>query len=240
MQPKCNYCDFFGEKYHCNNCKLFNKTRTTRLPQEMDCTLEELVAYINGTEDVTERFMVGDYKTIELYTGEQAKMILLDSEKDTITDGGVAKTTFGILGLDEHYRMNPTNTNRGSYAGSEMNMVYMERIFRLLPEQLRQNIKTVNKKTSAGEGSSEIVVSPHKLWLFSESEMRGEPQYSYSGEGEQYEYFAVSRNRNFNNWTYLRSPSRSVSSFFCCVSGSDYFDYSYASLRCAVAFGFCI
>ena len=239
MQPKCDYCDFFGEKYHCNNCKLFNRTRTTRLPQEIDCTLEELVEYINGTEDVTERFMVGDYKTIELYTGEEVKMILLDVEKDTLANGGTAKTTFGILQMDDRYRMNPTNTNRGGFAASTMNTVTLERIFRLLPDVLKQNIKLVNKKTTTGETSPDILTSVHQLFLFSEVEIKGDTQYSYAGEGEQYEYFATNRNRHFEDYTWLRSPSRGYGNCFCCVYGSD-FNYDYASSHYAVAFGFCI
>ena len=239
MQPKCDYCDFFGEKYHCNNCKLFNRTRTTRLPQEMDCTLEELVEYINGTEDVTERFMVGDYKTIELYTGEEVKMILLDVEKDTLASGGTAKTTFGILKMDDRYRMNPTNTNRGGFASSTMNTVTLERIYRLLPDILKQNIKLVNKKCSMGENNPDILTSVHQLFLFSEVEIKGEAQYSFAGEGEQYEYFANTRNLPFEDYTWLRSPYRGNSYYFCYVYGGDFY-YSFASNRYAVAFGFCI
>lgn len=240
MQPKCDYCDFFGEKYHCNNCKLFNKTRTTRLPQEIDCTLEELVAYINGTEDITERFMVGDYKTIELYTGEEVKMILLDLEKDALASGGTAKTTFGILQMSNCYRMNPTDTNRGSFAASTMNTVTLEGIFRLLPDVLKQNIKLVNKKTSMGERSSDILTSTHQLFLFSEVEIKGEVRYSSTGEGEQYEYFAQTRNLSFDMHTWLRSPRSDQNSYFCCIYGGGNSNYNYASSHLAVAFGFCI
>lgn len=28
MEPKCGFCDLFNEKYHCNNCKLLNRSAT--------------------------------------------------------------------------------------------------------------------------------------------------------------------------------------------------------------------
>ena len=86
MEPKCNYCSFFGDKPHCHNCKIINKSRA-HTPQEIDCSLEELVEYINQNADISERFGVGDYKTIELYTGEKVKLIILDTDKDTLAEG---------------------------------------------------------------------------------------------------------------------------------------------------------
>ena len=182
MEAKCSFCDLFGEKPHCHNCKIFKKTKT-HVPQEIDCSLEELVEYINTHEDVTERFGVGDYKTIELYTGEKVKMILLDTDKDDLAEGeGNAKTTFGILTYDGLFRINKENTNRTSWKDCEMR-TRMERIFRLLPEIIRNNIKPVVKRTSAGGGSREIIMTTDKCFLFSEVEIRGEVQYSRPGEG---------------------------------------------------------
>ena len=174
MEAKCSFCEIFGEKPHCHNCKVFNKTRT-HVPQEIDCSLEELVEYINTHDDVTERFGVGDYKTIELYTGERVKIILLDTDKDKLANSeGNAKTTFGILAYDGLFRMNKERDNTTSWKDCEMRTVRMERILRLLPEAIRNNIKPVIKHTSAGGGSREIIATTDKLFLFSEVEIRGE------------------------------------------------------------------
>lgn len=239
MEAKCSFCDLFGEKPHCHNCKIFKKTKT-HVPQEIDCSLEELVEYINTHEDVTERFGVGDYKTIELYTGEKVKMILLDTDKDDLAEGeGNAKTTFGILTYDGLFRMNKENTNRTSWKDCEMR-TRMERIFRLLPEIIRNNIKPVVKRTSAGGGSREIIMTTDKCFLFSEVEIRGEVQYSRPGEGEQYEYFVSDEGRNFDDYKWLRSPYYNYSYFFCYVvsSGRSFYNYAYSSF--GVAFGFCL
>ena len=239
MEAKCSFCDLFGEKPHCHNCKIFKKTKT-HVPQEIDCSLEELVEYINTHEDVTERFGVGDYKTIELYTGEKVKMILLDTDKDDLAEGeGNAKTTFGILTYDGLFRMNKENTNRTSWKDCEMR-TRMERIFRLLPEIIRNNIKPVVKRTSAGGGSGEIIMTTDKCFLFSEVEIRGEVQYSRPGEGEQYEYFVSDEGRNFDDYKWLRSPCCNYSYYFCYVGSTVYGYYSGAGASTGVAFGFCL
>ena len=76
MEAKCSYCEFFGDKPHCHNCKIFNGSRTY-VPTEINLTLEEIVNHINNNENV-EAFNIGDYKNITLYTGETAKLIVLD------------------------------------------------------------------------------------------------------------------------------------------------------------------
>ena len=239
MEAKCSFCELFGEKPHCHNCKIFKKTKT-HAPQEIDCSLEEVVEYINTHDDVTERFGVGDYKTIELYTGETVKIILLDTDKDKLAEGeGNAKTTFGILVCDGLFRMNKENTNRTSWKDCEMR-TRMERILRLLPEVIRNNIKPVLKKTSAGGGSRDIITTTDKCFLFSEVEIRGEVQYSRPGEGEQYEYFVSDEGRNFDDYKWLRSPYCISSISFCCVSSSGYSGSNGADTSTGVAFGFCI
>lgn len=239
MEAKCSFCELFGEKPHCHNCKIFKKTKT-HAPQEIDCSLEEVVEYINTHDDVTERFGVGDYKTIELYTGETVKIILLDTDKDKLAEGeGNAKTTFGILVCDGLFRMNKENTNRTSWKDCEMR-TRMERILRLLPEVIRNNIKPVLKKTSAGGGSRDIITTTDKCFLFSEVEIRGEVQYSRPGEGEQYEYFVSDEGRNFDDYKWLRSPCCYDSSSFCCVSSIGSSGHYPANSSYGVAFGFCI
>lgn len=240
MESKCNLCALFGEKPHCHNCKIINKT-VMRPAQEIDCSLEELVAYINENEDVSERLTVGDYKNIELATGEVVKLILLDTQKDKLADEtGFARTTWGILTTDNgFFDMNEQNTNRGGFRDCKMRNVYLPRYFTMLPEILRQNIKPVLKKTSAGCGSSEIITTTDKLFLFSEVEMFGDPQYSYVGEGEQYEYFCTRNNRSFNRYTWLRSPYRGYHNCFVDTYGGS-LDCNCASDHYALAPGFSI
>lgn len=240
MEAKCSFCEIFGEKPHCHNCKIFKKTRT-HVPQEIDCSVEELVEYINSHDDITERFGVGDYKIIELYTGEKVKMVLLDTDKDKLAEGeGNAKTSFGILAYDGLYRMNKESNNATSWKDCEMRTVRIGRIMRLLPEALRNAIKPVVKYTSAGGGSRDIITTTDKLFLFSEVEVCGEVRYSRPGEGEQYEYFVSDQNRNFDEYKWLRSPYYYSSSSFCYVYDYGSSNGSNANISTGVAFGFCI
>ena len=116
----------------------------------------------------------------------------------------------------------------------------MERILRLLPEVIRNNIKPVLKKTSAGGGSRDIITTTDKCFLFSEVEIRGEVQYSRPGEGEQYEYFVSDEGRNFDDYKWLRSPYYNYSNFFCYVNSSGISGNDFAGYSTGVAFGFCI
>lgn len=104
--------------------------------------------------------------------------------------------------MDGDFEMNLTHTNGGGWEKSRMRTVYMERVFKLLPEKLRKIIVLVKKNTSAGGGSTDITVSEDKLFLFSLAEIYSQRGISksnnsnisgnadtYQEEGTQYEYF---------------------------------------------------
>lgn len=243
MEAKCNYCDFFGEKYHCNNCKIFNGARN-RTPQEITCSLMEFVEYIektNNIEDIEEKFGIGDYIYIKAYTGEKFKVIILDYGKDRIAgaNGITAKVTLGIMDVDGYFQMNLENTNAGGYATS-LGRARMDRFYRILPKELREHIQTVEKKSSAGSRSTEILSTEDKVWMFSEIEILGTNSYSVRGEGEQYEYFKKQENRYFNKYIWLRSPYFNGSSSFIFVGSSGAWGYGGADASRGVAFGFCL
>ena len=237
-QPKCSYCEIFGDKPHCHNCKIFNKAVTNRDPHEIPYSLEEMIAYINNPEsDFDGDFRVGDYKLVSLSTGEQVRLVLIDTEKDDLASGeGKAKTTFAILPIDGRYEMNEESTNRGGYTASKMRMTYLPRIFSLLPQALKDAIKPVFKRT-ADLSAGDIKSSTEVLWLFSEVEVLGKNSYSRRGEGEQYEHFTLKKNRPFPNYVWTRSPYRGDS--FCVVYGGDS-SCGYAGSFYGVPFGFCI
>lgn len=239
MEAKCNLCEIFGEKIHCHNCKIFNNARE-HAPQEITCSLEEFVEYIENSDDVSERYGVGDYKTITLYTGEEVKMVILDLGRDQLSSGGTAKVSLGILEMDGLYDMNPRETNAGGWRDSAMRQ-RMERIFRLLPPILQAHIKPVVKHTSAGQCDTEIVATIDKLFLFSEVEIRGKIDYSYPGEDTQYDYFKVAINRHFNHYIWLRSPNAGgTGSFVALTVGGVGIGISGVSNSYGIAFGFCI
>ena len=109
-------------------------------------------------------------------------------------------------------------------------------------------LKSVNKKTSAGNQSSTINTNAMKLFLFSEIEIFGSISYSKSGEGAQYPYFATAGNRikhlangtGSASWWWERSPIASASISFCYVGSGGSASYNYAGDSNGVCFGFCV
>ena len=150
--------------------------------------------------------------------------------------------------MAETRQMNATNTNSGSFAGSEMYIELSGTIYPNLPTELKDAIKAVNKKTSSGGGSSSIRTDAMYLWLFSEIEVFGKTTYSYAGEGTQYPYFATTSERikrlsngaGAASYWWERSPCRNYSDTFCLVNASGSASRDAASHSGGVCFGFCI
>lgn len=192
---------------------------------------------------------VGDEKNITVGT-ETLTLLIKGFNHDTLTSGGKAGITFGLKNLMKDTRnMNSSGTNEGGFTGSEMYTWLQDTLFSTLPSDLRAVIKTVNKRTSAGNKSTTINNDPMKLFLFSESEIFGTKTYSIGDEGEQYPYFATQQNRikylsngtGSANFWWERSPIASASTSFCCVNSTgNAGSANLASVSRGVCFGFSI
>lgn len=148
-------------------------------------------------------FSVGDEKTIELTTGEQVTLVILGFNHDDLTSGGKAGITIGMKELlATTYQMDPSNTNQGGWDDSEMRTSTMATLLSQLPADLRNVIKQVNKKATAGSQHTTITTSADKLFLFALAELASKTGLensagenikdnaaTYEQEGTQYEYF---------------------------------------------------
>lgn len=65
MEAKCGFCNLFGDKLHCGNCRLFNQAQAAFTPREIKCSVQELIKTCES-DNVEEHFSVGDYKHIKL------------------------------------------------------------------------------------------------------------------------------------------------------------------------------
>ena len=172
--------------------------------------------------------------------------------------------------IDGLFEMNTECTNEGGWEKSRMRTVYMERLYKLLPEKLRNLIVPVRKLTSKGGCSTDIVRTDDKLFLLSMAEIFSHKAISssdwehvannadvYNEEGEQYEYFKkligdadpdksnehLVKYRGDSpsaNYWWLRSPYAGNSNYFCYVNDIGYVYYYYASNSYGVCFGFCL
>ena len=141
--------------------------------------------------------------------------------------------------------MNGSNTNVNGWRGSTMRTSTMATLLNQLSSDLKSVLKFVNKVTSVGNSSSGLETTSDKLFLLSEIEVFGATQYSYAGEGKQYEYYTAGNstikkvNGSANAW-WERSPRSGGTNFFCYVDYSGNANYSYASNSYGASFGFCV
>lgn len=202
-----------------------------------------------------EFFNVGDEKTIQLTTGEDVTLVILGFNHDDLTGGGKAGITIGMKNLlATAYKMNSSNTNAGGWDDSAMRTSTMATLLSQLPADLRNVIKQVNKKATAGSQSTTITTSADKLWLLAEVEVDGTTSAGYADEGEQYEYWktvkdgTVAADRvkklsngggSANNW-WLRSLYVSSSKSFRYIRSTGDVSYNPANITYGVSFGFCV
>lgn len=225
-----------------------------------DYTWEE-IAEIAAQGKAAANFRIGDKKELELITGEKLTAVIIGFDHDVIETKGIyadnhklfdvkkcAGITFAIEGvLDGWFEMNEDDTNKGGWKNSKMRTVYMSRIEKLLPAELRTALRTVAKFTGKGGGSDDVEMTADKLFLFSEAEIVGDDvEYSASGEGSQYPYFADAANRikkrhgGDSYFWWLRSPCVAYADVFRYVSTDGNVYYSGASISIGGSFGFCL
>ncbi len=199
-------CPKIKEAGLCSGCDVFMALRDYYAEEEIKSFAlsdwQEIKEILDSGK-AKEVFEVGDEREETLITGEKITLVLLGFGQDEKVSGGKVNMTIGLKNLmDGDFEMNLTHTNEGGWEKSRMRTVYMERVFKLLPEELRNIIVPVKKSTSAGGGSTDITVSEDKLFLFSLAEIYSQRGISksdnsnisgnadtYQEEGTQYEYF---------------------------------------------------
>ena len=194
---------------------------------------------------VPETWVVGNQKTMTI-NGTAYAIDIIGKGHDDYADGsGKAPLTFQMHDCYAAVNwMNSSNTNVGGWTSCAMRQTHLPAILALMPTEVQNGIREVNKLTSAGSQSSTINTTADKLFLLSEIEVFGSVEYSKSGEGTQYDYYKTgnSKVKNVNgsatSWGE-RSPGASNYSHFCFVYSDGSANASGASYTHGVAFGFC-
>ena len=206
------------------------------------------IAKASAAGKASQLWSVGDTKDITVGS-ETLTLVIMGFNHDDLASGGKAGITFGLKNLMASTRaMNSSNTNVNGFTGSAMYSWLQNTLLPTLPSDLQAVLKSVNKKTSAGNASSTININAMKLFLFSEIEIFGSTTYSAAGEGSQYSYFATAANRikYLSNgsgsayWWWERSPYGSNSISFCYVYSNGNASFSNAYNADGVCFGFCV
>lgn len=207
------------------------------------------IAIVSKLGKAQDYWKVGDTKTVAV-NGVNYQFQIIGFDHDTLTTKDGTRTKAGITFqmvdcLNTTYSMNSSNTNNGGWNGSTMRTSTMATLLNQLSSDLKSVLKFVNKVTSVGNSSSGLETTSDKLFLLSEIEVFGATQYSYAGEGKQYEYYTAGNstikkvNGSANSW-WERSPYSGSTNTFCYVTGSGTANYTAASNSIGVSFGFCI
>ena len=180
------------------------------------------------------------YKDMDI-GGTNYRIDIIGKNHDDLSDGtGKAPLTFQMHDCyDETKQMNSSNTNSGGWTNCAMRSTHLPAILALMPAEVQDGIREVQKKSSAGSQSSSIQTTNDKLFLLSEIEIFGSTTYSFAGEGPQYDYYKAGNSKVKDLRWWERSPRSSNSAYFCLVYTTGVAGVDGASYSNGVAFGFC-
>ena len=188
---------------------------------------------------------VGDSCNMTINNKTYAIDIIGKNHDEYSDDSGKAPLTFQLHDCyGDTKKMNSSNTNSGGWTSCAMRQTHLPAILALMPTEVQNGIREVNKLTSAGRKSSTINTTADKLFLLSEIEIFGSVIHSKSGEGTQYDYYKAgnskvkNRNGSAASW-WERSPRGSNTAYFCLVNSNGGAYDRDASSAIGVAFGFC-
>lgn len=193
---------------------------------------------------VPSTWVVGNSKSMTI-NGTNYQIDIIGKNHDTYASGGKAPLTFQLHDCyADAKNMNRSNTNSGGWTSCAMRSTHLPAILALMPTEVQNGIREVNKLTSAGNKSSTINTTADKLFLLSEVEIFGSTYGSVAGEGTQYDYYKAGnskvkkQNGSAAEW-WERSPLYSSSTLFCMVSSDGSETVCFANRSRGVAFGFC-
>lgn len=215
----------------------------------LEATSWDNIAAVSKFGQAPNYWKVGDKKNITVNGVTYAAQII-GFDHDTLTTANGSRTKAGITFqlvdcLNTTYSMNGSNTNVNGWRGSTMRTSTMATLLNQLSSDLKSVLKFVNKVTSVGNNNSGLETTSDKLFLLSEIEVFGATQYSYAGEGKQYEYYTAGNstikkvNGSANYW-WERSPHSGSTVYFCFVDSDGNASINGASGSSGVSFGFCV
>ena len=201
----------------------------------------------------TVQFVIGDFNHDDLATpiNGHTKAAVTLLQKDCLMDASNASNPVNGSSNTENGYMNSSNTNNGGWKNCARRTWCNNVYFNALPSTWQSIVKTVNKKSGTGGGSSSgTEITADKIFLAAEIEIFGSRTYSVDGEGTQYQYYKnATANRykkpkwnssNVSNIYCERSPRSGDTSRFCYVSGGGYANYDGADFARGVAPCLCI
>lgn len=203
----------------------FNVTPELHISSFSDATDEEIESLLNAHYlnkiDISDYWSLGDVRSLEL-NGVKSDFIIIGFNHDELTNpiNGHTNAALSIRALNscKSVRIADSQSNKCGWSGSHIRMNEFNSIIDWFPQSFRKLIKSVEKKTSLGNKSTEIGITSDKLWLISEVEFFGSNLKTIPGEGVQYEYYKNESSRIGGNVsTWLRSPYKVSALYFTTI-----------------------
>ena len=197
-------------------------------------------------KQVPDTWKVGDSCNMTIGNKTYAIDIIGKNHDDYADGSGKAPLTFQMHDCYADTKaMGSSNTNSGGWKNCVMRSTHLPAILALMPAEVQNGIREVNKLTSAGGTSYTIHATSDKLFLASEVEIFGtDTYYAARGEGTQYAYYKAGNSKIKNRdgiaaWWWTRSPVVTSERDFVFVGSRGTVDYSTANVAGAVSFCFC-
>ena len=151
------------------------------------------------TNTVPSTWKVGDRKQITINGNQYTySLVIIGKNHDKYSDDGeTAPLTFQLNYYwlwSGQVVMSPNGSigNNYGWEGCNVRVNLLPTILSMLPEEVQDAIREVDKVTSSGGvNTSTLKTTSDKLFLLSEVEVFGQTTYSMAGEGSQYAYYAA-------------------------------------------------
>lgn len=212
-----------------------------------DNTWEQIIDACQKNK-VPNTWLVADQKAMTI-NGTDYMIDIIGKNHDTYSDGsGTAPLTFQLhdcYGTSKYdqYSMNSKDSCSGGWAKTKMRLTTLPSILELMPEEVQNNIREVDKLTCTESSSiAKASTTADKLFILSEIEIFGSLELTYDDEGTQYDYYKAGNstlkkiNGSYYDW-WMRSLYSGK--YFCIVNTKGAAHTDYASNVNGVSFAFC-
>ena len=183
----------------------------------------------------TVQFVIGDFEHDDLATpiNGHTKAAVTLLQKNCLMDATSSSNSNNGSNDTERGYMNSSVTNSGGWKSCARRTWCNNVYYNAFPSAWKSIVKTVNKKSGTGGGSSSgTETTQDKIFLASEIEIFSSTTYSVSGEGTQYQYYknATANRYKMPKWNsssvshiyWERSPRSGNTGTFCSVSNNGY------------------
>lgn len=203
----------------------------------------ETIIAVCQSGSIPSTWAVGDSKTMTINDTDYQIDIIGKSHDDYADGSGTAPLTFQLHDCySEAKQMYSTNLSGLGWKNTDMRLTYLPAILALMPAEVQNGIRAVNKKTSEGGNSTTIETVSDTLFLLSEVEIFGTASSSVAGEGSQYDYYKagnpkIKKREGVDEFWWERSSASG--GMFCRVRANGQAGASDASSSLGVSFAFC-